>query len=293
MNRLRASRALGVLLAVALLSFACSREQSKGIPAGDGGTPPTSSTALTGRILGVVRLQGSPPAQAVEPITQDQTTCGTSVSLPRLALGNSNGVRRAFVYLDGVTSVQDFRPRESVLVDQKQCQYAPPALIVRAGTKLEITNSDPILHNVHGQQVAEEGMQTLFNIAQPVRGQRTPVDQPLTKPGIVFLSCEAGHPWMNAYVFVANHPYVAVTNDDGEFVIADVSAGTYRIKMWHEGVKLKRNLKSLQRYEYEDPYEITRDVVVQPGAETVVNFDLALRPATEYSANPNLRNVTK
>jgi len=32
---------------------------------------------------------------------------------------------------------------------------------------------------------------------------------------------------------------------------------------------------------------------VQPGAETVVNFDLALRPATEYSANPNLRNVTK
>jgi plastocyanin len=227
-----------------------------------------------------VRLQGSRPALAAEPITQDQTTCGNSVSLPRLALSKSNGVQRTFVYLDGVQSVQGFRLRESVLVDQKQCQYAPHALIVPAGTRLEITNSDPILHNVHGQQAAEEGLQTLFNIAQPLRGQRTTVDQPLTKPGIVVLSCEAGHPWMNAYIFVANHPYVAVTDDDGEFVIADVPAGTYRIKMWHEGVTLKRNLKSLQRYEYEDPYEVTQEVIVQPGTEAVVNFDLALRPAT-------------
>ena len=274
MNRLMATRRLVVLLAVTLLGCACSSaERSKE-------TPASSSSARTGRIRGVVRLEGNPPARGVEPITQDQATCGTSVSLPRLALGKSNGVQHAFVYLDGVTSVQDFRPRESVLVDQNKCQYVPHALVVPTGTKLEITNSDPILHNVHGQQAGEDGLQTLFNIAQPVRGQRTPVDQALTKPGIVLLSCEAGHPWMNAYVFVANHPYVAVTADDGEFVIADVPAGTYRIKMWHEGVTLKRNLKTLQRYEYEDPYEITQEVVVQPGVDAVVNFDLSLRPAT-------------
>jgi plastocyanin len=274
MNRLMATRRLAVLLVATLLGCACSSaEQSKGTPAG-------SSTARAGRIRGVVRLEGNPPERGVEPITQDQATCGTSVSLPRLALGKSNGVKHAFVYLDGVQSVQEFRPREPVLVDQNKCQYVPHALVVPTGTKLEITNSDPILHNVHGQQAGEDGLQTLFNIAQPVRGQHTPVDQALTKPGIVLLSCEAGHPWMNAYVFVANHPYVAVTADNGEFVIADVPAGTYRIKMWHEGVTLKRYLKSLQRYEYEDPYEITQEVVVQPGADAVVNFDLALRPAT-------------
>lgn len=259
------------LLAITLLSFGCGTQQPKEIPTGTG-------TAPAGRIHGVVRLQGNLPAPAIEPITENQETCGASVSLPRLALGKGNGVQHAFVYLDGVPSVQDFRPREPVLVDQKECQYAPHVLAVPAGTKLEITNSDPILHNVHGLEVTDQGLQTIFNIAQPVRGQRTTLDSALTKPGIVFLSCEAGHPWMSAYIFVANHPYVTVTNDTGEFVIADVPAGTYRIKMWHEGVTLKRNIKSLQRYEYEEPYEITHKVVVQAGAEAVVNFDLALRP---------------
>jgi hypothetical protein len=76
---------------------------------------------------------------------------------------------------------------------------------------------------------------------------------------------------------VANHPYVSLTNDAGEFVIEGVPAGTYRIKMWHEGVTLKRNNKTLQRYTYEDPYEVTQEVVVQANSDAVVNFDLVLR----------------
>jgi len=59
-----------------------------------------------------------------------------------------------------------------------------------------------------------------------------------------------------------------------------VPPGTYRIKMWHEGVRLKQNIKSLQRYEYEEPYETTQDVTVQANGEAVVNFDLAMRSGT-------------
>jgi hypothetical protein len=68
-----------------------------------------------------------------------------------------------------------------------------------------------------------------------------------------------------------------VTGDNGDFVIEGVPPGTYRIKMWHEGVTLKKNIKTLQRYEYEEPYEVTQDVTVQANAEAVVNFDLTLR----------------
>jgi hypothetical protein len=50
--------------------------------------------------------------------------------------------------------------------------------------------------------------------------------------------------------------------------------------MWHEGAILKQNIKTLQRYEYEQPYEITQDVTVQANGEAVVNFDLALRSGT-------------
>src|ERR1043166_4173315 len=238
-----------LLLAASLLASGCNREQATD-PRVGGDRP-----ANAGRIRGVVRLMGNPPAPAAEPITHDQTVCGKDVSLPRITLGKDGGVQDTFVYLDGVAAAPWSASVKPILIDQKKCQYAPHMLAVPVGTKLEFTNSDAILHNVHGHQTTDEGAQTLFNIAQPVQGQHTPLDAPLTKPGIISLSCEAGHPWMSGYVFVADNPYVAITNSDGEFVIPDVPAGTYHIKMWHEGVTLKQNLKALQRYEYEDPYE--------------------------------------
>jgi plastocyanin len=267
-----------LVLAGALFTVGCASQGEREAPAGaDKGS--AVSAAPVGRIRGVVRLQGPLPAAAAEPVKEHTEVCGHDVSLPRLALGEAKGVQDTFVYLDEVPAVQNFASKQPLLVDQKRCQYDPHMLIVPVGAKIEITNSDPILHNVHGSQLTEEGLQTIFNVAQPVRGQRTTVEPALTKPGIVVLACEAGHAWMNAYIFVANHPYVAITNHSGEFVMPAVPAGTYRIKMWHEGVTRKRNIEALQRYEYEEPYETTQDVVVQPGADAVVNFDLTLRPA--------------
>ena len=49
---------------------------------------------------------------------------------------------------------------------------------------------------------------------------------------------------------------------------------------------MKRNDKTLQKYEYEDPYESTQEVKVEANGETVVNFDLALRQAFTYH-NPS------
>jgi plastocyanin len=225
-----------------------------------------------------VKLMGKAPAPATEPIKADQATCGNSVSLPRITLGKDNGVKDTFVFLDGVSAVENSQTPApaSVLMDQKNCQYAPHAMIVPVGTALEITNSDSILHNVNGKIIATEGLLPKFNIAQPIKGQknRTP---PLDKAGIVTLSCEAGHPWMSAFVLVADTPYAAISNGAGEFAIPNVPVGKYRIKMWHEGVTLKSNNKALQRYDYEDPYETTKDVEVMANGEAVVNFDLVLR----------------
>jgi hypothetical protein len=265
-------------LLILLSLWGCGKEQASDIPPAPE-KPTAAASGPTGRIRGVVRLQGNAPDPKFEPVTENQNVCGDRVPLSRLTVGKDKGVQHAFVYLDGVPSSESVRPQQSLLIDQKNCQYVPHSLIVPAGSKIEVTNSDPILHNVHGQQVTDQGQQTLFNVAQPVKGQRTAVDTTLT-PGIVFLTCEAGHPWMSGYVFVANHPYVAVTGDNGEFVIEGVPPGTYRIKMWHEGVILKQNIKTLQRYEYEQPYELTQDVTVQANSESVVNFDLALRSGT-------------
>jgi len=275
MKNVRALPLVILLIIISAVVASCGGPQTP-----ESGQKPQGSTPAgpSGTIRGVVRLMGKAPAPATEPIKADQATCGSSVSLPRITLGKDNGVKDTFVFLDGVSAVEDSQtpPPASVLMDQKNCQYVPHAMTVPVGTELEITNSDTILHNVNGKIIATEGLLPKFNIAQPIKGQKNKTPA-LDKPGIVTLSCEAGHPWMNAFVLVADHPYVAVTKGDGEFVISNVPVGSYRIKMWHEGVTLKSNNKALQRYEYEDPYETTKDVVVTANGEAVVNFDLSLR----------------
>src|SRR3954464_13387034 len=142
-----------VLFATALLSFSCSPTES---------TTAGAANKMSGRIRGVVRLHGALPASVSETVKEHDDVCGHEVPLQRIALGNGNGVKDSFVYLDGVADGRSFPMPDSLLVDQKQCRYAPHAMIVPVGAKLEITNSDPILHNVHGLQMTDNGMQTVF-----------------------------------------------------------------------------------------------------------------------------------
>jgi hypothetical protein len=272
MTRHRAAVAAWLLSAVVTAACGAAEETRAPAPA------PVASTTPTGRIRGVVTLRGSAAPARSEPVAKDQHVCGRSVPVTRIAVGKNNGVKHTFVYLDGVkASGTEARPRLSVEIGQKGCEYAPHSLVFPPGASLDIVNDDPLLHNIHARETTDDGLRTVFNIAQPVRGQRTALGAPFGKPGVVALTCEAGHPWMTAYILVSDHPYVAVSNDDGEFVIDGVPVGTYPIRMWHEGVSLKRIIASLQQYEYEAPYEATDEVVVPAGGEVVVNFAFGLR----------------
>jgi hypothetical protein len=42
------------------------------------------------------------------------------------------------------------------------------------------------------------------------------------------------HKWMGAYTGVFNHPFFAVTNDQGAFEIKNLPPGNYVIEAWHE-----------------------------------------------------------
>jgi hypothetical protein len=47
------------------------------------------------------------------------------------------------------------------------------------------------------------------------------------------------HPWMKGYILSLDHPYVAVTGDDGTFEIKDIPAGQHEFQFWHESGYLK------------------------------------------------------
>jgi uncharacterized protein (DUF2141 family) len=115
---------------------------------------------------------------------------------------------------------------------------------------LEITNSDDVLHNVK----TRGGTKTSFNIAQPKFKRKLTVE--FKNPEIVQMECNV-HGWMNAIVVVADNPYVALTDANGSFKIADVPAGKYTVKVWHSKLG-----------------EQTKEVTVGPKEEVKVAFDM-------------------
>ena len=194
---------------------------------------PGVALAAGGSVAGVVKT--AKKAGADLPITQDGTHCGKSVPDETLVVTGGK-LANAVVWLEGVPQTGKPTPGKAAL-DQTGCRYVPHVQAVTARSKLQITNSDPVLHNVHAYG---KGDKTTFNLAMPLQGQKIALPgKKLKKTGPVRIKCDAGHTWMSAWVYVFDHTFYAVSGKDGAFTIDGVPPGDYTLKVWHERLGTK------------------------------------------------------
>jgi hypothetical protein len=218
-------------------------------------------------IIGTVRWRGARPHLPPLKVTKDPVICGNAKPNPRLVIGPDGGVANTYIFLSDIMRGAAIDPRDAT-IDQKACEYQPHAQVVVVGSKLVAVNSDEMLHSVHGRS----GDSTVFNYTQPIFGQRSG-QKKLTKPGIIAIGCDAGHIWMNAFVFVTAHPYYALTQEDGNFELANVPPGRYELVAWHEGWQTTRTPIA---YQFSDPLTTKTNLVVEAGQAT--RIDLAIDP---------------
>jgi plastocyanin len=178
-----------------------------------------------GSITGKVVFNGAPGTRKVIP-TKDVEVCGGAYEEALIQVGPDKGVQSAVVYLADIAKGKAWpaqaKPPE---IDNAKCKFAPQIQVIRAG-KLDVVNTDPVLHNTHGYY----GKRTAFNLALPNQGQRIPVE--LTRAGEVRVDCDA-HGWMEGWVYVVDNPYHSLTSADGKFSIPEVPAGTYKLVAIH------------------------------------------------------------
>jgi plastocyanin len=180
--------------------------------------------ATAGVIRGTIRVDGKLPAAKVISLDSDPQCAKLHAGG---TITEKAGVGNVFVYLQkGLEGKKFATPTEPVVIDQRGCWFSPRVIGMQAGQPLKVTNSDPVTHNIHPQPQKNRD----WNQSQ------APEDPPLSRkfavPEIMIpVKCNV-HNWMRAWIGVLDHPYFAVTGENGEFTIPNVPPGTYTVAVW-------------------------------------------------------------
>lgn len=180
-------------------------------------------------IKGTIRFAGIPVAAKTIPVTIDQYICGNEKRLEDLVISADKGIRNAVVALAKTPSVEfNAPPATAVELDQKECTFMPHVVVASVNTPVLFLNTDRLLHNLH----STSKLNPRFNRAQP-KGRTIQIA--FKSPEIIQIECDL-HTWMNAWVVVGDHPFYAVTNDQGNFMLDNVPPGSYTLQVWQESL---------------------------------------------------------
>jgi Carboxypeptidase regulatory-like domain len=184
-----------------------------------------------GSVSGTVQLSGPQPAAARINMAADPSCVKAHsgpVTTEEVVSGANGALKNVVVSIsDGLGSRSFDPPKQPVVFAQKGCTYSPHILGMRTKQPLELVNNDPTSHNIHPSPQNNRE----WNIFQPASS--SPIEETFARQEIVPVKCNV-HPWMKGYIAVFNHPFFAITGEDGTFDLKDVPPGDYVIQAWHE-----------------------------------------------------------
>lgn len=224
--------------ALLTLAFGCKQAKPPAVLTAENPAPASVSytpidSARAGTITGTIHFTGAAPRRIAIDMAQDPA-CTYASKTPNLTeqyVVNKGKLANVFIYVQSGLGANRYAPPTApVVLDQKGCRYTPHVIGVMAGQPVEFRNSDPTMHNVHPAPTTPGNAE--FDVSQPpMDGTQQHV---FTMPELMIPVRCNNHPWMEAFINVADSPFYAVSDTDGHFEIHGLPPGTYTLAAIHE-----------------------------------------------------------
>jgi plastocyanin len=228
-----------LLIAVACLTAVWNVPVGAETEASQGAEEAEPNGAATGRVVGRVIYEGrvarswvapeipwSPPEVSLEA----EPDAASAPSPPAIQVTADGAVRDVAVWLESDAARAAVRSLDAppVVIDQVGSVFWPQMVVMPRGGRLLVKNSDGINHNVHLLSHRQEK-----NFLLRAMEER---EMQLRHSDEIRVTCDL-HAWMRSSLVIVETPYYAVTGADGDFVIENVPAGAFELKIAHHRFK--------------------------------------------------------
>jgi hypothetical protein len=201
-----------------------------------------ASAAEWGDLTAKFILDGSPPSAKPLVINKDQQVCGNFGLVDEQLVVNpaNKGIANVVVYLYQAPTPPPKAPpihesyaakaKEPVILDNKNCRFEPHIVALRTNQPLQVGNVDPVGHNTNITTLKNVGQNVIIPTGANMKMTFAAVE---STPSPV--ACNI-HPWMKAYVVIKDHPYVGISDKDGNLTIKNLPTGKWTFQIWQEAV---------------------------------------------------------
>lgn len=192
-----------------------------------------------GSITGVMKFEGIVPTSKSYKVTMGSNPefCQTIadkkgfINIPKVRVSSNLHLADVVVFLQEVDRGKPL-PKEGPILAVDRCQFVPRVIGTVADQNLRLGMRDPILHQIRGWEMLDNGRLPLFHIPDLGEGGEATLPLKTRRSSIIKWSCDQ-HSFMEGWLLLTANPYVTVSDDHGVFRLTDIPAGTHTVGAWH------------------------------------------------------------
>ncbi len=197
-----------------------------------------------GNLKGKIYLEGQvPPARVYHLIFSPNIEFCRSISdgngnryLHEFMKAEDGGFQDVVISLVGVEKGKPFNHKPIIWLED--CQIRPFVTPVRNNHPVTIANNDPIFHDIQAYTLDSKYTFQMFN--KPVPEKANIQEDVEFRPGHYIFRTQCGvHDYMQSWGLAVGNPYFDVTNENGEYEIANIPPGTYHLIAWHPNMEVQ------------------------------------------------------